>query len=214
MKININTEEYWDLRYGDGKILPENLCAGVHKNLYAKIVDFIFGLKNFNILDIGAGTGPISYLLNKRGFIFNDKRYVCVDFSSEGLIIAKKRCEFIETYVEYVDKEISNVNIPEKFFDIVVCSEVIEHVTDYQIVLNNVVKFLSNSGTFILSFPRGKIMIREHYHMKIELISIVDLLEKLGLNVFAIHELERWYILKSRFKNQITTEENRNDLKI
>ena len=198
MKENINTEELWNFRYDKG-VLPEKLVSGVHANLYQKLADFVFKLKNRTILDIGAGVAPVAFLLRKRNFIFD--RYVAIDFSKNGLSIAKDRVSNIETHVAYVDKKIKIKGIDKKSFDLILCTEVLEHITNYNLVLANIAYFLSDSGTSIVSIPAGKIMIKEHYHMNILVPDMIEAHRKVGLNVYSVIKIDRWNIFKSNKNN-------------
>jgi len=204
MKININTKELWDVRYDN--FLPEKLVSGVHKQLYDKLTDYVFSLKNRNILDFGSGVAPVAFLLKKRNFKFG--KYVAIDFSENGLKIAKNRVPEIEYYVHYVDKKIKIKGIDKKSFDLILCTEVLEHVTDYNLVLANIAYFLSDSGTSIVSIPAGKIMIKEHYHMNILVPDMIEAHRKVGLNVYSVIKIDRWNIYKSNLKNSVNSKKD------
>lgn len=95
-----------------------------------------------NILDIGCGDGS---LLNK---IANNNLYG-IDISPEQLEIAKSRG--IKAQNINIDKQ--NLPYPDNYFDIIISSEVIEHVLVPDNLLKETYRVLKKDGIFILTTP-------------------------------------------------------------
>lgn len=97
------------------------------------------------VLDIGCGSGYLAFLLKQKNphvFIHG------FDLSSEGLKMA-----------EHIDKkyklDINYQNIPENdnFYDIVVCSEVLEHLINVRHCLTEINRILKKEGELIVTVP-------------------------------------------------------------
>ena len=109
------------------------------------------GSPPFEICDLGCGIGWLSNELTKFGSVTG------VDFSPEGIEEAKRRWP-------HVNFDVADVTAyrPPKQFDVVVCSEVIEHVEDQEALINTIDYLLRPKGCLILTCPNGKI--RRYYN--------------------------------------------------
>lgn len=95
------------------------------------------------ILDVGCGDG---HLLEKFAEVHD-----CygVDISKALLTIARKRG--IRTYCVNLEK--SRLPFPSNFFDVIICSEVIEHIVNTDNLLTELNRVLKSGGCLILTFP-------------------------------------------------------------
>ncbi len=100
-------------------------------------------------LDVGCGTGRVTIELAKRGFEVEG-----VDIEPRTIRIAKKIAEEskINCNFSVSDFTLQN-NIRDNYYDLVVCSEVIEHISNYTQILSNIYCSLKKGGTFILTVP-------------------------------------------------------------
>lgn len=114
------------------------------------IIDSLKNEKFESLLDTGCGDG---YLLNFIDSNFRGKKLCGMDISS--FIIEKNKIAF-----ENIDFEVTDISSPEltakKDYDIVVCSEVIEHLGDWRSAINNLNKLLKQNGILILTTQSGK----------------------------------------------------------
>lgn len=99
---------------------------------------------NKRILDVGCSTGYLAHFLTSQ-----NNEVTGIDFLSGAITIAKKNK--INAYV----CDIENEQLPFKnnSFDLVVFSEVIEHLIDPNIVLVKIHKVLKRNGLLIISTP-------------------------------------------------------------
>lgn len=111
----------------------------------AEAVDY----KNKKILNIGCNNGIFEFLIFKKA-----KEIVGVDIKDEDLAQAKKECAGIQN-VNFVKANIVEDNFPLSSADIVVFSDVIEHIpkgTELK-VLKKIHNILKPNGQVIISTP-------------------------------------------------------------
>lgn len=111
--------------------------------LYEKII-VKFNRKS-NYLLIGVGTG---FFLNRMEILgFNGK---AIDISKEAIKIAKSNTNSMKTDIQFGD--ILKYKTNNKF-DLILSFEVLEHINNDQLAINNIFKLLKNQGKFIFSVP-------------------------------------------------------------
>lgn len=107
--------------------------------------------KTAKILDAGCGTGHIMYELYKDGY----RNIWGFDTSESGIRIAKNIFKEIQDRYEihnaYV-KKLPNL-FPQNEFDLILSSEVLEHMYSPQRYLENINTWLKKGGYLILSVP-------------------------------------------------------------
>jgi ubiquinone/menaquinone biosynthesis C-methylase UbiE len=112
--------------------------------------------KGDKVLDLGCGEGRHVYA----AYAEQDVQVVGVDLCLKDLQTAKER------YEPYIDQENSNkqfalingnaLQLPfaDNTFDKIICSEVLEHIPDYEGVLKEIKRILKPNGLFAASVPR------------------------------------------------------------
>lgn len=100
--------------------------------------------QNKNILDIGCSTGYLAHFLKKQ-----NNNVSGIDFLNKAVAIAREN--EIDAYV----CDIENEQLPFRkgSFDLVVFSEVIEHLIDPDIALKKIYQVLKKNGLLIVSTP-------------------------------------------------------------
>ncbi len=109
------------------------------------LADLIVRLKPNRILDIGCGSGFLAGLIRKQ---LPDIEIHGVDFSIEAL----KRCKN-QSQVYCVDIEHSNIPFKDQVFDLIICSEVLEHLFQPEHVVAEIHRLLSIDGIGIITAP-------------------------------------------------------------
>lgn len=128
---------YYDDVYGDS--------VEIARTSKTYTIDCVPGGRSLSILDVGCGSGANSAELAARGH-----RVVGADFSDAA--IEKYRARGFEGYV--VDLE-SNLGFPADSFDVVFCSEVIEHMTSPEVLAAEMFRMLKPGGLLVLSTPNS-----------------------------------------------------------
>jgi 2-polyprenyl-3-methyl-5-hydroxy-6-metoxy-1,4-benzoquinol methylase len=105
--------------------------------------------KNVEILDLGCGYGWMSTFVSKFGI------YTGIDFSTDAIKFAKKEFGSNGNFV-LADETSIRLGLPDdKKFDIIICSEVIEHVVDHNSFIDQITMFIKPNGFLILTTPNG-----------------------------------------------------------
>ena len=114
------------------------------ESMYYPVYRFLKGKKNLNILEVGCGNGYLSYSMNKMGHDVTG-----IDLSANAIANAKKNYGnyFVNSSVEEFGK---NKNVK---YDLIVSTEVIEHVKNPVLFFKDLYNLLSKNGTLILTTP-------------------------------------------------------------
>jgi 2-polyprenyl-3-methyl-5-hydroxy-6-metoxy-1,4-benzoquinol methylase/glycosyltransferase involved in cell wall biosynthesis len=118
---------------------------------YSSVMSFFDGKPRLRVLDIGCQDGWISNRIARMGH-----SVVGLDFSQAYLEIAKRnaRSEGLDTtYILGFIEELRKA-VPEKY-DVVICTEVIEHSADPDKLIKDIKSVLKPGGTLLLSTPKG-----------------------------------------------------------
>jgi len=119
------------------------LVRFVHRNRI-QILASLLPKKKSKILDAGCGEGHLIQRLYKA-----DSKHEYYGFDVKD--IALKRARKRNPYAKFYLKDLSNTGIEDNFFDVIMCSEVIEHIYNYEEVLKELVRI--SKKTLILTFP-------------------------------------------------------------
>lgn len=112
---------------------------------------FLLKLKfpiNSTCLDAACGIGnniiTLSYFFSK---------IVAFDKSKKAIIFAKKRYKNkFNSNLKFDVMNLSTINYKDNLFDLVVCTEALEHVLDYENVIKEIFRITKKNGYVILSF--------------------------------------------------------------
>jgi ubiquinone/menaquinone biosynthesis C-methylase UbiE len=132
--------DIWNMDKSSFKYFREtNRCSIVSANvpLDAKIV-----------LDIGYGSGYLSWLLTKR-----KHNVLAIDISFDLLVKARGD---LYTEITKIQADAQNLPFAEESIDTVVASEVVEHIPDYMKAYAEMWRVLIPGGTLILTVPNNQ----------------------------------------------------------
>jgi len=147
------------------------------------------------VLDIGCGSGSLTFYIAKQGF-----KVLGLDISQRAVKCCKLNAKILKlvkkTHFEVAD-------FPEKFpkgkFDLVICSEIIEHIQKDNECLSKIHNLLSKNGILIISAPSSnsllyKIGLLKRFDEKVGHVrrcTIENLQEKLYNNNFRVIETKK-----------------------
>lgn len=97
-------------------------------------------------IDLGSGNGYLSYLMKRRGL-----SVVSLDLSMNRL--QNFRWAVMSDNLNLVQTDISQSSLHSQSADVIVCSEVIEHIQHYESVLREAARLLKPGGMFIITVP-------------------------------------------------------------
>jgi len=97
------------------------------------------------VLDVGCATG---YLAER--FVENDNDVYGNEVDSEAAMEARKHCK--DVLVADIET-LKELPYPEKFFDTVICADVLEHLKRPDQVLHMLKRYLKPEGLLIVSLP-------------------------------------------------------------
>lgn len=109
------------------------------------------------ILDIGCGEGR--HIVKA----CQQKNTLCVgaDFEFKNLLATKKKIQFHKTHNDFFCKtlllvcmDITNLPFKDNSFDIIICSEVLEHIKNDTKAIEELIRILKPDKTIALSVPR------------------------------------------------------------
>jgi len=122
------------------------------KNRARKILNIVGSLKKINrVLDAGAGYGIYSMMLAEKGYNVDS-----IDISKERIKeISKRTKEYpkIQTKINAKVGSLTKLPYPPKSFDLIICSEVIEHISKDSIAMWEMARVLKKGGSLILTVP-------------------------------------------------------------
>lgn len=105
-------------------------------------------LSKINVLDVGCGVGTLAFYLAKKGYAVD-----AFDISSSAIAICKEFKAFSGMRnIRFYNQDVSNLKT-DKRYDIVLCTEVIEHIPDDKHFLQSVSKLMKRNGLLVLSTP-------------------------------------------------------------
>ena len=126
-------------------------------------------IAGINCLDVGCGDRPYEYL-------FKDGNYTGIDIEDSGRPIDMKKPDYFYngTHLPFKNEE----------FDMVICTQVLEHVPDPLLLLKEMSRVCKRGGGVIISLP---FVYPEHEqpfdYFRFTRFGITELLEKAGMNV-------------------------------
>ncbi len=169
--FNPNTKEYWDNLY-----LSETEIGKIRQDKSVlRLVPLLENKKN--ILDFGCGTGGNVKLLSQQ---LSGKNFYLLDHSTKVLefaenIYLKKKDDNGNCFHYFTD--LSEINRTK--FDAIISIQVLEHITDYSVVLNSFWELLEENGIMIISVPvRGWLDSNREHVNKFTVKSMLNILSE------------------------------------
>src|SRR5687767_3148223 len=119
---------------------------------YKEVVELIKQKVKFSndktIADAGCGTGHLLYFLKEQ---VEFEKATGFDFSPEAIKMAKELFPSFEFYVFDI------YSGQDQKFDIVLCTEVLEHLLHPDLALSNLLSMLNPDGSLFITVPNGRL---------------------------------------------------------
>ena len=137
---NTTTDDFNEslLNIDDYKLKKIENIAKKRSIYYSKLLN----KKNFKILEIGCGVGHFGRTFEKTGV-----EYLGIDINNDLIKEGKKynnnviNCDFFD------------LNTKDKKFDVIFCSQVLEHITEPSLFIKKVYSSLNSNGIFHVDVP-------------------------------------------------------------
>jgi 2-polyprenyl-3-methyl-5-hydroxy-6-metoxy-1,4-benzoquinol methylase len=147
--ITQNAKEKYDTMWSTGWGTETEFHGPSSRHRTRLILNILKKYKNcrLNILDIGCGDGFLLKSL-KKYFQF---QLVGMDVSQKAIELAQKRVgDNIQYFLGNIE---SKEELPARKFDLIICSEVLEHLPNDKIAISNLAYLLSTQGKLVLTLP-------------------------------------------------------------
>ncbi len=149
-----------DLHYGD---LPQDKYVLLRYDQNFSLIRKKLESKECNILDVGGYCGDLFNYIKSTGFDVSNVNYHILDYDDTALDIAKKRG--ITTYkIDFNYDEIDKI-VGDKKFDVIVCTEVLEHLLDPARHISKFPKLLKDDGVCLISLPNENTIFHRLYSL-------------------------------------------------
>ncbi len=122
------------------------LVKFVHNNRLDRVAESIPQKDGLKILDAGCGEGHLLERLTKKN---SSHQYHGIDITDIALKRAKERCP--SANISKMD--LSDIGFEDETFDVITCSEVLEHIPEYPEVIEELKRILKKDGQLIITFP-------------------------------------------------------------
>ncbi len=126
-------------------ILKRNAFILARYNNVISLIEKNAGMKGQAVLDVGCGDGVLSHLLAKKGL-----RVSGIDYTVEAIEFAKGKAQGA---IEFKVGNVYELPWDDGSFDVVVSSDVIEHLEDVDKYISEIKRVLKTDGLCVLSTP-------------------------------------------------------------
>lgn len=131
------------------KGVKENLLQKIwHTNKLNMVLKSIEYEKKEKILDVGCASGWFIFEISKK----YPKSYCFgIDIYEKGIDYAKKKY----SHIKFKTADAHKIPYEKEVFDIVICTEVLEHVDDPKLVLTEIKRVLKKGGIAVIELDSG-----------------------------------------------------------
>jgi SAM-dependent methyltransferase len=157
----------------DWNFIWQNMSEGMAKNparsfRFDQIEKLISPTAGISILDFGCGTGELVSRLERQ---FPANSFYAADTSSEAIAITKARVPNVKVGLIELTPDGPRMTFIDCSFDLIIISEVLEHILDHLDTLKMLFSILKPDGIIICTVPAGPVskfdrFIGHHRHYK------------------------------------------------
>ena len=123
---------------------PLNVLHSMNPPRFSFFDRFIKDWKNLKVLDVGCGGGFTSEFLAQRG-----AQVTGIDLSSATIESAREHAKTSHLKIDYLVGSGEDLPLPAGHFDVVICVDVLEHVSDLPKTLSEIHRVLKPGGSFL-----------------------------------------------------------------
>ena len=132
--------QWYDEVYKHSDEYHKNFHESNYWSIWSRIIDLISKDNHKNILEIGCGSGQLALAVKS---LTNTNDYVGIDFSAQAISIARSH---VPEYNFIVGDVLVHEIVQDPSFDLVICTEVLEHLDEDLFLLSRI-----NRNTKILA---------------------------------------------------------------
>lgn len=141
-----NTRRAYERVYGDDRLLSEYLAPG-RVAFYTELAEIAAMHRPRSVVDVGCGPGNLLRAVVEKAA---PERVVGIDYAAAGV----RRAKELVPSGEFSAQSLYDVRTTETF-DLVLCTEVLEHLRDPETAVDLLVRLCASSGTVLITVPDG-----------------------------------------------------------
>lgn len=147
----INWNEEMFIKYNNERLYlhPNPIVRWIENKRLKYVQNFIKLNPTDKLLSIGCGEAYIESRINQGSLYL-------IDISLEAVTRAKNKLAKKNNITEIKIGDALNIDYPENFFDYILCSEVIEHVLDYNKLISELNRVAKPGAKIIITIPNEK----------------------------------------------------------
>lgn len=107
-------------------------------------------LKNKRVLEVGCGYGSLSVYIAKKG-----AHVTGIDISSEAIKISRRNMRSNNQKMVLRQADGEDLPFKDESFDLVVCCETLEHIPDYKLAIDEIIRVTKKSGKILVTTPNS-----------------------------------------------------------
>lgn len=142
-----NTRRAYERVYGDDRLLEEYLAPG-RVSFYGEVAEIVAAERPHSVVDVGCGAGNLLRAVVDKAA---PERVVGIDHAAAGIQRAKQ----LVPSGEFHARSLYDGLDAAETFDLVLCTEVLEHLRDPDAAVDVLVRLCGTAGRILITVPDG-----------------------------------------------------------
>ena len=131
----------------------------IYAGLIALHGDLLAG-KILRFADIGGGSGTFSRVVASHGH-----KSVCIDLNEPLIEIGRKRAADENLNIEFHVASATDIPLDDKSMDVCIVAELLEHIEDWEVCLNEVSRITKPGGAILLSTTNAMCPVQSEFNL-------------------------------------------------